>query len=326
MALSDDGTVYVSLISAGKIAALPDRNRDGVADEVSIWAEGLNGPHGLVFHAGYLYVAEATRVVRFKLGPNGQRQSDPEVVVPDLPGASGHRTRTIGFDADGKLYVAVGSSCNVYDEPDQRRAAISLYNGDGSGGRVFMRGLRNAVGFVWRPGTSELWATNNGRDNLGDDVPPEGIWRVRESANAGWPNCYVGPSGRELLPDPQFGKRDVCRAAEPPATTFQAHSAPLGLRFYDGRAFPEALRGDLFVALHGSWNRSVPVGYRVIRIPFAGGQAGQAQDFATGWMADQGDRGSVWGRPVDLLVGPDGALLISDDDGGAIFRIAPGAA
>ena len=148
---------------------------------------------------------------------------------------------------------------------------------------------------------------------------------MREGASAGWPACYVGPSGRELLPDPQFGKPDVCGTADPPATSFQAHSAPLGLRFYDGRAFPEALRGDLFVALHGSWNRSVPVGYKVIRIPFPSGQPGQAEDFATGWMAQPGNRGSVWGRPVDLLVAPDGALLVSDDDGGAVYRIAPGA-
>ncbi|HEY3107702.1 MAG TPA: PQQ-dependent sugar dehydrogenase [Chloroflexota bacterium] len=325
MALGPGGTVYLSQISAGTIIALPDRNRDGVADEVVTWAEGLSVPHGLAFRDGYLYVAEAARVVRFKVGPVGERQGGPEVVVPDLPASGGHRTRTIGFDADGRLYVAVGSSCNVCEEADQRRAAISLYNGDGTGGRVLMRGLRNAVGFVWRPGTAELWATNNGRDNLGDDLPPEGIWRVREGASAGWPTCYLGPGGRELLPDPQFGKPDGCRAADPPAISFQAHTAPLGLRFYDGRAFPETLRGDLFVALHGSWNRSTPVGYKVIRIPFPNGQPGQPEDFATGWMAEQGNRGSVWGRPVDLLVAPDGALLVSDDDGGAIYRIAAGA-
>jgi glucose/arabinose dehydrogenase len=313
-------------MSAGKIIALPDRDRDGVADEIATWAEGLSSPHGLAFKDGYLYVAETTRVVRFKHGPAGERQGAPEVVVPDLPGSGGHRTRTIGFGADGKLYLAVGSSCNVCEEADQRRAAISIYNPDGSGGRIFMAGLRNAVGFVWRPGTSELWASNNGRDNLGDDVPPEGVWRVRDGGNAGWPNCYVGPNGRDLLPDPQYGKPDVCRSADQPATTFQAHTAPLGLRFYDGGSFPEGLRGDLFVALHGSWNRSVPVGYKVVRIPFANGQPGQAEDFATGWMADAGNRGSVWGRPVDLLVAPDGALLVSDDDGGAIYRIAPGAA
>jgi glucose/arabinose dehydrogenase len=180
-----------------------------------------------------------------------------------------------------------------------------------------MRGLRNAVGFVSRPGTSEQWATNNGRDHLGDDMPPETVYRLRDGGNAGWPHC-IPPN----IPDPQLGRPEICRTVDPPAAMFQAHTAPLGLRFYDGKQFPESLRGDLFVALHGSWNRSTPIGYKVIRIPFASGSPGPAEDFATGWMATDGNRGSVWGRPVDVLVAADGALLVSDDDAGAIYRIA----
>ncbi len=323
MAIGPGGTIFVTGMTGGQVYALPDRNGDGIADEIQVWADGLRQPHGLAFHDDYLYVGETNRVVRFRVGPDGARQGDPEPVIPELPSGGGHRTRTVGFDPDGKLFVAVGSSCNVCEENDQRRAAISVYNADGSGGRVFMRGLRNAVGFVWRPGAAELWATNNGRDQLGDDVPFETVYRVRDGSNAGWPNCYPAPGG--MLPDPQFGQPDVCQTVDAPAATFQAHSAPLGLRFYDGNSFPEAVRGDLFVALHGSWNRSVPVGYKVIRIPFAGGNPGQAEDFATGWMASAGDRGSVWGRPVDVLVAPDGALLVSDDDGGVIYRITYGA-
>jgi glucose/arabinose dehydrogenase len=326
MAVGPNGTIFATGITAGQIYALPDRNTDGVADEVQVWAEGLRQPHGLAFRDGYLYIGETNRVVRFKVGPDGTRQGEIEPVIASLPTGSGHYTRTVGFGPDGsgagagKLFVAVGSSCNVCEENDQRRAAISVFDTNGTAGRVFMRGLRNAVGFVWRPGTNDMWATNNGRDSLGDDIPFETVYRVRDGGNAGWPGCYPAPGG--LQPDPQFGRAGACDNVDAPAVTFQAHSAPLGLRFYDGKAFPPALSGDLFVALHGSWNRSTPVGYKVIRIPFAGGSPGQAEDFATGWMADEGNRGSVWGRPVDVLVAPDGALLVSDDDGGAIYRIA----
>src|SRR6266542_3247794 len=319
MAIGPGGTIFVTGMTGGQIYALPDRNSDGVADEVQVWADNLRQPHGLAFHEGYLYVGETNRVVRFRVGPDDTRQGDSEPVVAELPSGSGHWTRTVGFGPDGKLFVAVGSSCNVCEETDQRRAAISVYNADGSDGRVFMRGLRNAVGLVWRPGAAELWATNNGRDQLGDDVPFETVYQARDGGNAGWPNCYPAPGG--ILPDPQFGQPNICQTVDAPAVTFQAHSAPLGLRFYDGNNFPEAARGDLFVALHGSWNRSAPVGYKVIRIPFAGGTPGQAEDFVTDWMASEGNRGSVWGRPVDVLVAPDGAMLISDDDGGAIYRI-----
>jgi glucose/arabinose dehydrogenase len=322
MAIGPNRTIFATGVSAGHIYALPDRNGDGVADEVNVWAEGLSQPHGIAFYQDYLYVGETNRVVRFRVGRDGARQGGAEPVIPELPSGGGHFTRTIGFTSDGKLFVAVGSSCNVCNETDERRAAISVYNADGSSGRVFMRGLRNAVGFVWRPGSEELWATNNGRDLLGDDLPFEAVYRVRDGGNAGWPSCYPAPDG--LQPDPQFGGPGACANVDPPATTFQAHSAPLGLRFYDGNSFPDAVRGDLFVALHGSWNRSTPVGYKVIRIPVDGDNAGQVEDFATGWMANEGDRASVWGRPVDVLVAPDGSLLISDDDGGAVYRIAYG--
>lgn len=316
MALGPNNTVYVTGISGGVVYAMHDRG--GVADDVQTWTSGLRGPHGVAVHDGYLYVGEEHQVVRFKLGPNGERAGAAETVVPNLPAGAGHRTRTVGFGPDGRLYVAIGSSCNVCDEKDERRAAISVYNGDGSAGRVFARGLRNAVGFVFRPGTAQLWATNNGRDYLGDELPPETLYLVTDGMNAGWPRC--NPIGQ---PDPQFGSPTSCQGVDPPAVTMAAHQAPLGLRFYDGRMFPEQYRGDLFVALHGSWNRTSPTGYKVVRVPFRGGTTpGPVEDFLTGFLPADGTRGGVWARPVDVLVAPDGALLLTDDDGGAIFRIS----
>jgi glucose/arabinose dehydrogenase len=234
-------------------------------------------------------------------------------VIPDLP-SGGHYTRTIGFGPDGKLYLSIGSSCNVCDERDERRAAIMQYNADGSGGRVYAQGLRNAVGFVWRPGSDELWATNNGRDGLGDDIPPETINLVRDGDDFGWPYCHNGQ-----IRDQQFGRLGSCDNVTRPAFELQAHSAPLGLAFYSGSAFPADYDGDLFVAFHGSWNRTTPTGYKVIRARFVSGQqTGTAEDFISGWL---GAGGNYWGRPVDVTIGPDGSLYISDDYLGVVYRV-----
>jgi glucose/arabinose dehydrogenase len=314
MAVSPSGDLFVSIPSRGQVVALPDRDADGRADRVAVYADGLNRPHGLAFHGGHLYVAETGAVVRFayragELAATGPRQ----VVVPNLPTGGGHWTRTIAFGPDGKLYVSVGSSCNVCEEQDERRAAILQFNPDGSGGRVFARGIRNAVGIAFHPQRGELWATNNGRDWLGDDFPPETILLVKDGAHYGWPHC----NGRRI-PDPDYGRPEFCRTAALPAVEIQAHSAPLGLAFYTGTAFPEAYRGELFAALHGSWNRSSPVGYKIVRIPMRGGAPGAPQDFATGWLVG----GRAWGRPVDLITGRDGALYLSDDRTGTISRIS----
>jgi glucose/arabinose dehydrogenase len=255
--------------------------------------------------------------VRARWQGGAAAQGNPEVIVPNLP-TGGHSTRTIGFGPDGKLYLSIGSSCNVCTERDARRAAIYQYNPDGSGERQFASGLRNAVGFVWQPGTGNLWATNNGRDGLGDDLPPETINLVREGNDFGWPYCHNG-----RIPDQQFGQGRSCSAVTKPAIEVQAHSAPLGLAFYTGQTFPADYNGDLFVAYHGSWNRSVPTGYKVVRTRFQNGQpTGQVEDFATGWLPE-GSRSS-WGRPVDVSVGPDGSLFVSDDTLGVIYRISYG--
>ena len=314
MAWSPEGDLLISetVQTNGKVYVLPDRDRDGVADDRVVFAQGLRSPHGLAFYQHYLYVAEETRVVRFVWQGGQPAAGPPEVIVAGLPGG-GHVTRTIGFGPDGKLYLSVGSSCNVCVEADERRAAITQYNPDGSGGRLYARGLRNAVGFVWRPGTDELWATNNGRDRLGDDVPPETINLVRDGADFGWPSCING-----TMPDPQFGRPGSCEGVTRPAVEMQAHSAPLGLRFYTGEMFPPDFDGDLLVAFHGSWDRAEPTGYKLVRVRFQDGRpTGQVEDFVTGWLVG----GQAWGRPADVIVGADGSVYLSDDSLGVVYRI-----
>ena len=314
MAWSSEGDLLISetLPSNGKVYVLPDRDHDGVADDRVVFAQGLRSPHGLAFYQNYLYVAEETRVVRFVWQGGQPAAGPPEAIVEGLPGG-GHITRTIGFGPDDKLYLSVGSSCNVCLEADERRAAITQYNPDGSGGRVYARGLRNAVGFIWRPGTDEFWATNMGRDNLGDDMPPETINLVRDGADFGWPYCHNG-----TIPDPQFASRGSCANVARPAVEMQAHSAPLGLRFYTGEMFPPDFDGDLLVAFHGSWNRTEPTGYKLVRVRFQDGRpTGQVEDFVTGWLAG----GDDWGRPVDVIVSADGSVYLSDDSLGVVYRI-----
>ncbi len=312
MAMGPDGQVYVAECGAGRILRLPDADMNGTVDQIEIVADGLNAPSSLAFFQdGSLYVGETTRILR--LPPLTQQGfGQPEVVIADLPGG-GHNTRTVLFSPDySSLFVSIGSSCNICEEKDPRRAAIMVYNPDGSAERIFAKGLRNAVGITFRPGSEELWATNNGRDFLGDDLPPETVYRVDEGKDYGWPYCH---SGRII--DPDMGSPTACQGIESPVVEMQAHSAPLGLEFYTGDQFPEAYQGDLFVALHGSWNRSSPVGYKIVRIPMNGDTIGPVEDFAAGWLAD----GSSWGRPVDVLTGSDGSLFVSDDAGGRIYRI-----
>ena len=314
MALGPDGQLYVAERGAGRVVRLPDADADGVADRIDVVAEGLNAPSSIAFYQdGSLYVGETTRVLRLSApGADGVFQAR-EIVIDGLP-EGGHNTRTVLFSPDGEsLFVSVGSSCNVCVERDARRAAIVRYRPDGSGKEIYARGLRNAVGITFRPGTDELWATNNGRDWLGDDLPPETVYALQEGNDAGWPRCH---SGR--IVDPDYGSPDACEGVSPPAVEMQAHSAPLGLTFYTGDRFPEAYRGDLFVAFHGSWNRTVPTGYKVVRIPLRDGQPGAVEDFAVGWLREDG---SQWGRPVDVLTAPDGGLFISDDGGGRVWRV-----
>jgi glucose/arabinose dehydrogenase len=317
MAIDPAGTLLVSEPSAGRVLALPDKNRNGKADSVQTVVTGLDQPHGLAFHDGALYIAETSRVQRFAYDPATMKATQPALLAR-LPSGGGHWTRTVVFGPDGRMYVSVGSSCNVCRESDKRRAAILRFNADGSGEQVFSTGLRNAVGLAIHPGTGALWATVNERDWRGDDLPPDYVTEVREGSVHGWPDC-VTVRGRPQA-DTSFAKGAACDKVAPPSVEIQAHSAPIGLAFYTGTQFPEEYRGSLFVAYRGSWNRTLPTGYKIVRIRFRDGQPADlplVEDFATGWLEGT----SAWGRPVDLVVGRDGALYLSDQGGGRIYRI-----
>ncbi len=316
-----DGTLYVGTNErTGRVWALPDRNGDGRADENIVFADGLYAPHSVVWKdgpetslgAGWLYIGEGHQVIRARDTSGDLRADEKEVVVSGLPRGGNHFTRTVGFGPDGGLYVSVGSSCNACIEDDPRRATILRFNPDGSGMETFARGLRNAVGFTWHPETKDMWSVVNGRDLLGDDLPPEELNLVRRGDDHGWPYCYGN-----RIPDPEFGSRERCAGTVPDTFEMQAHSAPLGLAFYTGEMFPAEYRGDLFIAFHGSWNRSVPTGYKVVRVRFKDSRPVGIEDFVDVWYK----RGRVEHRPVDVAVGPDGALYISDDRGGTIFRV-----
>ncbi|HLC40892.1 MAG TPA: sorbosone dehydrogenase family protein [Methylomirabilota bacterium] len=316
MALDPNGTLVVSITRGGKVLALPDRDGNGRADTQVVILDDLDSPHGLAFQQGFLYVAETGRILRYRYNPATMIAAEQTIIVRNLPRGGGHFTRTLVVGPDEKLYVSVGSSCNVCEERDKRRASIVRYNPDGSGEVLFATGLRNAVGITFRPGTTELWATNNGRDWLGDDLPPEYVTEVKEGGFYGWPYCYSNQG--KIVPDPDYGSPERCQKAMAPNVEFQAHSAPLGLTFYQGDRFPPEYRGNIFVALHGSWNRSVPTGYKLLRIVLKNGKPERVEDFAWGWL--EGRQRS--GRPVDVLTGKDGALYVSDDTAGQIYRIS----
>jgi glucose/arabinose dehydrogenase len=315
MAFGPDGRLYVAEPGKNRIVALPDKNKDGVADSIDEFAAPVASPHSVVWHKGALYAGLPTGVVELKDADGDGKADARRTLVDDYP-TDGHSTRSVLFLDDGRMVVSVGSSCNVCTETDARRAALVVYDGaDKRGEKVFARGLRNAVGITLHPKTREIWATNNGRDWLGDDSPPETIHIVKEGDDAGWPRCHAGD-----IVDPEFGGERGCEGVAPPVLEFQAHSAPLGLAFYEGEAFPAEYRGNLFVAYHGSWNRSTPTGYKVVRIRFdAAGKPLPPEDFATGFVDTAGNK--VRGRPVGVTSGPDGALYVSDDKGGFIYRI-----
>jgi glucose/arabinose dehydrogenase len=315
LALDSSGTLLVSIPSQGRIVALPAAPRAQRLRSLVTVAEGLRLPHGLAVRDGHLWVAETGRVLRFRYDVSTHRATEPVVIIPDLPAGAHHWTRSIAFGPDGRLYVAIGSSCDICREADRRRAAIVSYALEGSNERLVARGLRNPVGLAFDPTTGALWTTVNERDWRNGGAPPDFLALVREGANYGWPDCYA--QGGALAPDPEFRGASDCRDLTLPSVELAPHAAPLGLAFYTGNQFPAAYRGSLFVALHGSRAELAPAGYKIVRIVSTASRRPRVEDFATGWRA--GDR--VWGRPVDVLVGRDGALYVSDDHGGRVLRI-----
>jgi glucose/arabinose dehydrogenase len=303
---SNSGSVYRLNGSNGSINPVP-------APPTPLLS-GLRAPHSVAFNDGYLYVAETDRIRRFPYSP-GAALGSPETVVGDLPLVGEHFTRTVVFGADGKMYVGVGSSCNICVEDDPRRAAISQYNADGSGWVRFAWGARNAVGLATQPSTGLLWATVNERDYQGNEIPPDLVTIVRQGDNFGWPDC-LPPNATPQDPG------DNCTGITPPTVGIQAHAAPLGLAFYTGAQFPSDYQGDLFVVEHGSWNRDPPAPPKIVRVHFENGQPTSVRDFATGWQTD--NKPTRWGRPVGIVVAPDGSLIVSDDQAGYIYRISYG--
>ena len=319
LTLSPAGIVYVGTREGGNgsVYAVVDGDRDGTADRVVTIARGLRLPNGVAWRDGSLYVAEVNRIVRYagidRFVSSGQLEDPPlATMVRSLPDTDHHEWRYIAFGPDGKLYVGLGAPCNVC-EPETPLAGIARMNPDGSDFEAFASGVRNTVGFDWHPRTGELWFTDNGRDQLGDDVPADELDHAPSAGlHFGFPFCHQGD-----VPDPEFGGGRSCADFEPPALNLGAHVAALGMRFYDGPMFPPEYHGRIFIAQHGSWNRSSKVGYRVVSVRLEDGRAVAAESFADGWLRGE----EAWGRPVDVLVMPDGALLVSDDRAGAIYRI-----
>lgn len=314
LALGAAGTVFVSSRGQGTVTALVDGDGDGRAEESYRVASGLQAPNGIAFRDGALYVAEISRILRYD-GIERRLADPPEpvVVLDGLPTERLHGWKYLRFGPDGWLYFQIGAPCNICLSADERFAAILRVRPDGSGLEVFAHGVRNSVGFDWHPTTGVLWFTDNGRDRLGDDVPPEELNRAPEPGlHFGYPFCHAG-----TIPDPEYGDGRSCDEFQPPALRMGAHVAPLGMRFYTGTMFPPPYRNRIFLAQHGSWNRSVPDGYRVISVTVVDGIVESSEVFIDGWLREEG----AWGRPVDVEVMPDGALLVSDDLAGVIYRV-----
>jgi glucose/arabinose dehydrogenase len=315
LALGEDGTVYVGTMSAGKVYAVRDEDRNGQAEHVYTIASGLAMPNGVAVAGDDLYVAEVSRISKIPNMTN--RWTDPpplEKVFEAFPKDTHHGWKYLRVGPDGKLYVPVGAPCNVCLSDQEIYATLTRLNKDGSDFEIYARGIRNTVGFDWDPKTKELWFTDNGRDWLGNDQPPEELNHAPKAGlHFGYPYCH----GKDIA-DPNFGKGKNCADYTPTAWTFPAHVAPLGLHFYTGSMFPAEYQGQLFVAQHGSWNRTEPQGYRVMVVKFKEGRPVADEVFAEGWLQPDG---KVLGRPVDILPMPDGSLLISDDEAGAIYRI-----
>ena len=359
MALGPDGAIYVSQPRAGRVGGrgrgggggggaapatppaqeyyggqvtrLVDSNNDGAADQREMVAR-VEGAHGLAFHNGYLYIAGLRGVHRMRLNASGKPVGQPEQ-LNTYPFVGGHSTRTIVFGRDGAMYVSIGSSCNICIEPSPELATVMRYDADGKNGRVYSAGLRNAVGMAVHPTTGEIWVSQHERDNLRPDhqnLPHEEINILREGGDFGWPFCH---GDRVANPDSVVAdsvRAGVCQRTIAPALNLQAHSAPLGLTFLDrATQLPAEYRGDALLALHGSWNRIVPVGTVVVRIRTQNGKPVGYEEFITGWQGEStpGQAANRWGRPVDILVHRDGSLLVSDDGQpgtaniGAIYRV-----
>lgn len=314
MTLGPSGTLFVGTRRNGKVYAIPDTDGDFQADRVILLFQGLNMPNGVAVRNGDLYVAEVNRILRFPdIEQRLENPPEPEVISTAYPTNAHHGWKFIAFGPDGKLYVPVGAPCNICRPEKNIFATITRMNPDGSGQEIVAYGIRNSVGFDWHPKTGELWFTDNGRDWLGENSPPDELNTLSaEGMHFGYPYCH----GKGIV-DPDYGAGKDCRRYIPPTRELGPHVAALGMRFYDGSLFPENYRSGLFIAEHGSWNRKEPIGYREMFVSLEEGKQPGYEVFAEGWL----ENGVASGRPVDVEILHDGSLLVSDDKGGHIYRI-----
>lgn len=317
MAISPSGIVYVGNKDKGNVYAIKDTDGDRKADKRWTLAKGLNMPNGVAFADGDLYIAEVNRISKLTgIESKLDNPPAPAIINDTYPTETHHGWKYIAFGPDGKLYVPVGAPCNICERKENIYASITRINKDGSGREVYASGVRNTVGFTWHPGTKALWFTDNGRDMLGDDVPScELNIATRAGMHFGYPYCHEG-----TVKDPEFGDKRPCNEFTSPAEKLGPHVAPLGLKFYTGAMFPASYKDQLFVAEHGSWNRSRKSGYNVSLVRTDGTNVTGHELFASGWLDESTQK--VWGRPVDVLMLPDGSMLVSDDQAGVIYRIS----
>jgi glucose/arabinose dehydrogenase len=319
MAMGDNGTLFVGTRNDKTVYAIQDLDKDYKADHIKVLDSTMEVPNGIAFKDGSLYVAEVDRLLRYD-NIESQLDSIPEpvVVYDDYPTEFHHGWKYIAFGPDNKLYVPVGAPCNICDSTvsDKRYATITRMDPDGSNREIYAHGVRNSVGFTWHPETKELWFTDNGRDMLGDDIPPCELNRVTEAGqHFGYPYCHGG-----VVKDPEFGDQYPCSDFVAPVQAMGAHVAPLGVKFNTGNMFPEKYRNMAFIAEHGSWNRSKKVGYRISLVTLENNTATSYETFLDGWLDEE--KQEAFGRPVDMLFLKDGSLLISDDYGDAIYRVS----
>ena len=316
LALGDNGTVFVGNRKGKNVYALVDADGDGVAEKKYTVANDMNAPNGVAFYDGALYIAEIDKVYRIdNIESTLENPAKPVLINDSFPSEEHHGWKYIAFGPDGKLYVPVGAPCNICNdsEKDKRFASITRMNADGSGLEVYAHGIRNSVGFAWHPQTKELWFTDNGRDELGDDMPADELnIASQKDEHFGYPYCHAG-----VIPDPEFGKGKNCGDYKAPASTLTPHGAALGMKFNTGSMFPEQYKNQIFIAEHGSWNRSKPIGYRIMVATIDGNAVTGYKPFIEGWLTN----GEAWGRPVDVLFLKDGSMLISDDHANAVYRV-----
>ena len=341
LAFDSQGNLYAAIMNAGKVVMLPDVDKDGVAEAPIVVADNLNNPNSVAFiDDNTLLIGNKDAIL--KLVKQAGKWSAPSTFIGHLPSNGNHNLKTVKVSTMGDIFVNVGSTCNVCDEHNPLRATILSYTTNGMPWRyanhvksnknpIYAKGLRNSQSFAWHPKTGAMYATNNGSDMrasnkngvVNDDIPPEHLNRIENGQHYGWPYCW-GEGQQKLVQDPNFlaETADFCQTATPPAITFDSHSTPIGITFLNKTNWPVNYQTNAIVALHGSWNRKIPSGYKLVMVTFEGNKPVKVEDFATGWLTNKTDDTSAWGRPVDVIVGPDGALYVSDDRAGYIYRIS----